>query len=247
MEETITLRELFQTIKKHLWSITLITVIATATSGIVSYFFLTPIYQSSTQILVNQTKSDQQAYNYNEVQTNLQLVNTYNVIIKSPAILELVVRELDLDLTTEELNKQISVAAEKNSQVISISVQDSNPAQAAAIANTTASVFKSEIVKIMSVDNVSVLSEAVVKETPTPIKPRPALNMAIALVVGLMAGVGLAFLLEFLDNTIKTEQDIEKLLELPVLGAIAVIDHEKEEQASTAKRQSRVRGENVGA
>lgn len=247
MEETISLRELFQTIKKRLWLITLITVIATATSGIVSYFLLTPIYQSSTQILVNQTKTEQQAYNYSDIQTNLQLINTYNVIIKSPKILDLVKEQLDLDMTVEQLNSRITVAAEKNSQVISLSVQDADPAQAAAIANTTANVFKSEIANIMSVDNVSVLSEAVVKETPTPIKPRPALNMAIALVVGLMAGVGLAFLLEFLDNTIKTEQDIEKLLELPVLGAIAVIDHEREEQGSTAKRQNRVRGENVGA
>ncbi len=247
MEETISLRELFQTIKKRLWLITLITVIATATSGIVSFFLLTPIYQSSTQILVSQTKTEQQAYNYSDIQTNLQLINTYNVIIKSPKILDLVKEQLDLDMTVEALNSQITVAAEKNSQVISLTVQDANPAQAAAIANTTAMVFKSEIANIMSVDNVSILSEAVVKENPTPIKPRPALNMAIALVVGLMAGVGLAFLLEFLDNTIKTEQDIEKLLELPVLGAIAVIDHEKEEQVNTAKRQSRVRGENVGA
>lgn len=231
MEETISLRELFQTLKKRLWLIVLITIIATTVSGVLSFFFLTPIYQNSTQILVNQAKSEQQLYNPNEVQTNLQLINTYNVIIKSPAILDLVQKELKLDRSIEALNEQIQVNSEKDSQVVSITVQDEDPVLAAKIANTTADVFKEEIVKIMNVDNVSILSTADVPSEPSPVKPRPLLNMAIALVVGMMTGVGLAFLLEYLDNTIKTEQDVERLLELPVIGSITTID-----QSASGKR-----------
>ena len=94
MEETISLKELFQTLKKRMSLIVLITAIAVMVSAIVSYFFITPIYQSSTQLLVNQAKSEQTAYNSSEVQTNLQLMNTYNVIIKSPAILDKVAAQL---------------------------------------------------------------------------------------------------------------------------------------------------------
>lgn len=245
MEETISLQELFQTLKKRLKLILAITVVATLISGVVSYFILTPIYQASTQILVNQEKSDQQVINMNEVQTNLQLINTYNVIIKSPAILDIVVKRLDTDKTLEELNDQITVGSEKDSQVISITVQDSDPKIAAEIANTTAKVFQEEIVKIMNVDNVSILSSAVVKDNPSPIKPKPVLNMAIALVVGLMAGVGLAFLLEYLDNTVKTEQDIEQYLGLPVLGAISTI--EQEAKGKIKGKKASIRGESVGA
>ena len=217
-------------------------------SGIVSYFFLTPIYQASTQILVNQAKNDQAAYNYNEVQTNLQLINTYNVIIKSPAILDKVSEQLKLDMTASELNGKITVASEKDSQVVNISVQDADAALAANIANKTAEVFQTEIVKIMSVDNVSVLAKATVAENQSPIKPQPLLNVAIAIVVGLMASVGLAFLLEYLDNTIKNEQDIEKLLELPILGVIATIDDQKMEELKKRKAGSRTagRGETYG-
>lgn len=234
MEETISLRELFYTLKKRLWLITLITVIATTISGVVSFFFLTPIYQNSTQILVNQEKSQQQFYNPAEVQTNLQLINTYNVIIKSPAILELVKDELKLDRSIEALTGQIQVNSEKDSQVVAITVQDKDPVMAAKIANTTANVFKTEIVKIMNVNNVSILSTADVPAEPSPVKPRPLLNMAIALVVGAMTGIGLAFLLEYLDNTIKNEQDVERLLELPVIGSITTID-----QSASNKRGQR--------
>ncbi|RDU37133.1 capsular biosynthesis protein [Neobacillus piezotolerans] len=247
MEETISLKELLETLKKRLGLILTITCIAAIISGIVSFFILTPIYQASTQILVNQNKSEQAVYNYSEVQTNLQLINTYNVIIKSPAILDIVKDNLKLGETVN-LNEKITVGSEKDSQVVNVSVQDPDPVVAARIANETASVFKEEIVKIMNVDNVNILAKAEVKENPEPIKPRPLLNIAIAIVVGLMAGVGLAFLLEYFDNTIKTEQDIDRILGLPVLGVIATIDNDKiiEMKTKRTERRTRARGEKVG-
>ncbi|THE09493.1 capsular biosynthesis protein [Bacillus timonensis] len=246
MEETISLKEIFQTIRKRLWLIVMITAVAVATVGVVSFFFLTPVYQSSTQILVNQKASDQPYLNQSDIRTNIDLINTYNEIIKTPAILDLVKKELNL---TEPLGDLITVGSSNNSQVMKITVEHTDPQMAVDIANTTANVFKNEIVTIMNVDNVSILSPAVVPENPVPVKPNPMLNMAIALVVGLMAGVGLAFLLEYLDNTIKTEQDIEKLLELPVLGAIAQIDLEEETRkaSESGKSRNKGRGDSLGA
>lgn len=242
MEETISLKELLGTLKKRLWLILAITIMATLVSGIISYFFLTPIYQASTQILVNQKKSDQAVYNPGEVQTNLQLINTYNVIIKSPAILELVIDELDLNMTSQELSNFITVGSEKDSQVVNIAVQNADKELAVDIANTTAQVFKKEITKIMNIDNVSILAQANDVQTQSPIKPKPPLNIAIALVVGLIAGVGLAFLLEYFDNTVKDAQDIERTLELPVLGVISVID-DKQMEAIKEKQAQKRRGE----
>jgi len=247
MEETISLKELFATLRKRLALIVMITALATMTSGIISYFFITPIYQSSTQILVNQAKGDQSTFQYNEIQTNLQLINTYNVIIKSPRILDKVIDRMNIDESVDSLNEKITVNSEKDSQVVNISVQDENPERAARIANTIATVFQSEIKQIMNVDNVNILSTAEVKENPSPVKPQPVLNMAIAFVVGLMSGVGLAFLLEYLDNTIKTEQDIEKVLQLPVLGAISEMDEEGAQSTQVSAVKQRVRGETYGA
>lgn len=248
MEETISLKELFQTIKKRLSLIVLITVVLTTASGLVSYFLLTPIYQSSTQLLVNQEKTDQVAYNAGDIQANIQLINTYSVIIKSAAILELVSEELKGEYNASELNNMITVESAQNSQVLTLRVESTNPVMAANIANTTAEVFQRQVVSIMNVDNVTILASAQVGENPSPIKPQPVLNMAIAFVVGLMAGVGLAFLLEFLDNTVKTEQDIEKLLGLPVLGTVVLIDDKDIQEAQKiARKATRTRGETVGS
>lgn len=250
MEETISLKELLETLKKRLLLIVSITVIAAIISGVVSYYFLTPIYQASAQFLVNQKKNEQSLYNNsNEIQTNLQLINTYNALITSKRILNIVSEELDLDYTYEQLKGKITVGSEKDSQLVNLSVQDPDAKLAAQIANKTVEVFKKEIANNMNVDNVRIWAKADVSENPAPIKPRPLLNVAIAIVVGLMAGVGLAFLLEYFNNTIKNEQDVDKILGLPILGVIATIDDQEMEQAAArrAARKSTARGENRGA
>lgn len=241
MDETISLQDLFKTIRKRLSLIAIITIIAMTISGIVSFLFMTPIYQASTQILVNQEKDEQNQLSSQDIQANLQLINTYNVIIKSPAILAEVIENLELDMSVGQLNANISVNSEQNSQVVNVSVQDPDPNQSVDIANMIATVFKEDIVDLMNVDNVTVLAEAEMAEKPAPVKPNPKLNIAIAAVVGLMIGVGVAFLLEYLDTTVKNEEDIEELLQLPVLGLISPIPDEELKNTNMQVQQRRRR------
>lgn len=142
MEETISLKELMQVLRKRLSMIALITLGAMIVTAIVTYFVMTPVYESSTQILVNKASDDQTMYTTNAVQTNVQLVNTYNVIIKSPSILDKVIDELKLNMTTDELNSKIEVSTEQNSQVFTLTVKDTNPYMATKIANKIGEVFK---------------------------------------------------------------------------------------------------------
>lgn len=242
MEETISLQDLFKTLKKRAILILLTMLLAVTVAGVVSFVFLTPIYQASTQILVNQQKVEQNQFNTQDIQANLQLINTYNVIIKSPAILSKVIENLDLDTTPAALNTKITVNSAQNSQVVNVSVQDPEPYMAVDIANTTAEVFQEEIQKLMNVDNVNILSPAVLSENPSPVKPDPYLNMGIAAVVGLMLGVGIAFLLEYLDTTVKTEQDIEEILDLPILGLVSPITDGDMPSAREALQRRRKKG-----
>lgn len=243
MEETISLKELFETLKKRLALIISIMLFAMIVSAVVSYFVITPEYKSSTQILVNQQKDEASAlYSTNEVQANVQLISTYSVILKSAAILNNVKEELNLDMSVSDLNNKITVESAQNSQVMTVSITDSDPKLALQIANKTAEVFEKEIKNIMTIDNVNVLPLAEDQENQPPISPNPSLNIVIAAVIGLLIGIGLAFLLEYLDNTIKTEQDIEKLLELPILGAITTIDENEEAKLRGKNRDTNRRG-----
>ncbi|WP_071393397.1 YveK family protein [Bacillus tuaregi] len=234
-EETISLRELFAVLRKRLSMIIIITVLATVASGVVSYSFLKPVYQASTQILVSQAAAGSLASIAGmSFDNDAKYIETYNVILKSPYILDQVIDELDLNTSAQGLNSQVNVTQQGKSQVVTIAVQNNNPAEAVTIANEIASVFQREISALMMIDNIHILTPAELPENPSPIKPQPMLNMAIALVVGLMASVGIAFLLEYLDNTIKNEQDIEKLLGIPVLGTVNTIELE-DEKTSTKK------------
>ncbi len=233
-EETISLRELFNVLKKRLALIIVVTLLATIASGVVSFTVLKPVYKASTQILVSQAAAGSIASLAGiSLDTDSKYIETYNVILKSPYILDQVIKELDLDTSAQALNGSVSVTQEGKSQVVSISVQNHDPAEAVIIANEIAQVFKTEISELMMINNIHILSAAELPENPTPIKPQPMLNMAIAFVVGLMASVGIAFLLEYLDNTIKSEQDIEKLLGLPVLGAVSDITEADEQRTSS--------------
>ena len=237
MEETISLQDIFYTLKKRIGLITVTTIAAIIIAAIISFFMITPMYQATTQILVNQQNTPSQQVTTSEIQTNLQLINTYSEIIKSPAILDIVIAELDLDLTASQLSSKIAVSNANNSQIVSVSVQDANHAVATDIVNTVSDVFKEEVIDLMKVDNVNILSPAVHVENPVPVSPNKTLNMAIAAVLGLMIGVGIAFLLEYLDTTVKTEKDIEDLLDLPVIGLVSPIAEKDAEKKSSRRKR----------
>ncbi|MEC3884073.1 Wzz/FepE/Etk N-terminal domain-containing protein [Halobacillus sp. HZG1] len=252
MEETISLKEIFEVLKKRIWMIISLAVGAAALSALITFFVLTPSYEASSQFIVNQSQDQSQnaAYDINDIRTNVELINTYNVIIKSPRILTEVSDELGLNMTAGQLADKIQVGNEQESQVVNVTATDTNPQRAVDIANTVVNVFKGEVPQLMNgVDNINILTEAELGPDPAPVSPNTALNIAIAFVVGTMIGVGLAFLLEYLDNTIKQEEDIEETLGLPVLGVVSTISEKDLPTKSPARgraKVSEIRGESVG-
>lgn len=218
MEEEISLVELFDIIKKRVAWIINATLLGVLLAAVYTFFVAVPEYSSTTQLLVNRTQQSE-VIQQSDINTNVQLINTYKDILKGPVILDEVRDELDLELSHTELSNKISISSQDNSQVFNIQVSDGNPYDAATIANTTASVFKENLPEIMNVDNVSVISEGIPNETP--ISPNNVLNLAIGLVLGGMIGVGLAFLFEFMDNTVKDEKFIVEELGWTSLGRIS--------------------------
>ncbi|WP_186328841.1 YveK family protein [Bacillus sp. X1(2014)] len=245
MEELdfFTVKDLFTAIKRRLWMIVLITLLATIASCIYSFYFITPIYQSSTQILVNQSRENGQKIDYDQIQSNLQLIETYSDIIKSPMILDIVSRKLELNRPGKKLVDQINISSGDKSQVITVTVQDTDPEVAAKIANTIAETFNEQIPTLMNVDKLNILSLA--ELSPTPSNPSSKLIIAVGFLFGLIASIGLCFLLEKIDDSIKTERDVEQFFGLPVLGGVFEMKAKhmkKKEHANLA-----VRGEAIDA
>lgn len=217
-EYEIDLREIFEIIRKRVWIIILLAVISVAVSGIISYFVLEPVYETSTTLMVSKPNNEEAMIQYSDVLLNQKLVKTYGEIIKSRNISRQVIEKLNLNITPKQLIQKIIVSPVKDTEIVQIKVSHTNPELAMDIANKLAEVFMKDVKRIMKVDNVQVIDKA---EIPfTPVKPRPKLNIIIAGFLGIMVGLGIVFLIEYLDNSIKTPDDISRYLDMPVIGII---------------------------
>lgn len=219
MEETIDLREYFAIIKKRFWIIALLAIISAVISGVISFFMLKPVYQAKSTLIVNADKqAETQIVTGDQITVTQKLAVTYGEIIKSRAVLDDVIKNLNLETTYESLSGQITVSPVNDTQIISISVQDTNPQRARDIANEIPNVFENEAKRITKANDVQVIDKAILPKNP--IKPNKVMNVLIAFVLGTMIGLFVVFLIEYLDNKMKTPQDIEKHLGLSIIGVI---------------------------
>jgi len=213
-------------------------------TGIKSFFYTDPVYQASAKLIVNQSfKVDgTQMVDWSNIQSNILLINSYKEIIDSAAILDKVVSKYpDLKSTPDELSAILSVSSANESQVMNLEATDTSYERAVSIVNAVATVFKNEIPSIMKVDNVTILSEANIKDEASPINSGPVVNVILSFIVSLMLAMGLVFLLDYLDDTIKSEEDVLQTLELPMLSYIIKIN-----KSDLNPRRSRASEKQVG-
>ena len=208
MEEEISLVELFEILKKHFRLIVLTTLGAAVIAIIYTLFLVTPTYEASTEILVTQSSDETSSVSQQDITTSISLINTYEDIIRNDVVLDPVIEELNLDTTANDLKEDISIQVNEDSQVFSVLAESENPYEAADIANTIASIFQENVYDMMNVDNVTIISAAV-PDTDAA-SPNNLLNIIIGVLLGAMIGVGLVFIRELTDNTVKTEEYVEE-------------------------------------
>lgn len=238
------LKQYMRILRKKAWLISAIVVIVCVLTGIKSFMFTESVYRASAKLIVNQSYSvdGTQIVDYSSVQTNIMLISSYTEIIKSAAILDKVVSQYpDLDITPNQLSGMISVSSASDSQVMNLDVVDTSYKRAVSIANAVATVFKDQIPSIMKVDNVTILSKANEKDDAYPINSSPIVMVILSFIVSFMLAVGLVFLMDYFDDTIKTEEDIASSLELPMLAYITKIN-----KSDLAPRRSRSNSKQAG-
>ncbi|MBI5972990.1 Wzz/FepE/Etk N-terminal domain-containing protein [Staphylococcus caledonicus] len=216
MENSLDLSKVLEILKKNWWLLVLLPIILLLITLAITIFVMKPQYQANTQVLVNQREKNPEMM-AQEVQGNIQLVNTYSEIIKSPRILDEVSKKDD-KFSVDEIEDMMTVSNKDQSQILDIDVKSKNKKDAERVANEVADVFKDRMPKIMKVDNVSILSRA--NGTATQVSPNIVLNSVIAIVLGLFLAIIILILKALFDNRVKTEDDVERELNIPVLGSI---------------------------
>ncbi|KGL43702.1 hypothetical protein EP57_02185 [Listeria booriae] len=220
--DSMDIKLIFQTIKRNSRLIIGLAIIGILAAGAVTFFVIPKGYSATTQILVTQAKETDNAQS-SEVQANIQMVNTYSVILKSKQLLKEVAKEYP-QYTSNDIEKMMMVTSDSNSQVINLKVRNKDPHVAVDIANTVTNQFVDYTSNLIKSNNVSILSKAYIEDSQKPSSPNHNMHLAIGLLVALFLSFVIIVLKEVFDNTIKTQDEIEELLKLPILGTVNQIE-----------------------
>ena len=222
----INLEEYLVIIKERLWLIIAVTFSVVVIAGILSFFVIKPTYQATTSIIVGKPQSSTvngtETTQLNDLVMYQNLIKTYSEIAKSTLVAQGVYDKLGGSVSILNIEKAITVTPGTGTQILTITGKGKSAQQAYDITNAASEAFVTSAKDVFPTGgDLQTMDKAVVPLLP--VSPNKKLNIAIAFFLGLMVSVGIVFLLEYLDNTIKSENDIEKYLKLPVLGTIPKI------------------------
>lgn len=202
MGEPISLIECIQIIRKRIAILLVLPLTTVLGSLLLSLLVLPPVYEASVTLMVGQR----------------DLVKTYEEVARDRQILAGTIKLLNMGVQVDELKKQVKIEAIKDSEIIKIRVENSDPELAKNIANTIATLFIARVGTLNNAADVTVVEPAVRQEKP--VRPKILLNFSITGVLSVSVALALIFFLERLDDTVKTNQDVEQVLGLPLLGSI---------------------------
>ena len=203
-----------------------------------SRFVMHPVYESTTKIYIL-NREDNQTVTYSDVQISTQLTHDYAELIKSRRVLEEVIQRLHMiDVGYETLNSALSVDTPSNTRIMAITVRDRDPLMAMKIANCIREVASEHIMGVMDIDAINVAETA---NVPTR-KAGPSVFKWTA-ITGFLGVASVAFfviLRYLLDDTIKSNDDVEKYLGVSTLALIPVITEESaRKKTSKSKKKTK--------
>lgn len=240
--EELDLKELISMFLEKKILIILVVIIFALIGAIYTLKFVTPIYQSSTSLILAQTNLNGQGGETNsitasDITLNANLVDNYKEIAESRIVAAKVIQNLGLSDSIEAIQASTSVSTSSDTEVLKITVSNRDPELACKIANELATVFTEQALEIYKVNNVNVLDEAVVSSKPANVNLFK--NVIIFAFVGGVLVAGYILLINMLDTTVKTDLDIERTVHLPVLASIVLTEDtpkKKKSKSSYGKR-----------
>ena len=213
------LRKLIVILWEKWWIITLSIVVAAVITFGFFFFFVDPVYTSeSTMYVYNSETRTTGSITTGDLTVARNMVSTYVVLLKSDSVLSEVARITNFGYTPLQIKGMIKASAENNTEVMRVTVENTDPVHAQAIANTLLDVGAEKIVNVMKAGSVEIIDSA--KLPTAPSGPNILLNTVIGAMLGLMISVMVILLLEMFDTKVKSEEDLKELFNIPILGVI---------------------------
>jgi capsular polysaccharide biosynthesis protein len=224
--EELDLKELFGIFWKRKLQIILIILIFIVLGVIYTVAFTTPMYSSSTSLVLASSNSNQKTNTITatDITVNSKLVSTYSELVKSKNVLSQVKENLNIDVNEDSLRNNVTVSSVKDTELIKITVTTKEPNYSAKIANEIAKVFTEKVKEFYNIDNVQVVDQAEVSNVPSNINHKK--DVIIFAFIGVAVAVVYVLIANMLDTTIKTAEDIEKEFKLPVIASIPIYNAE---------------------
>lgn len=220
-EIEIDFQEILFLLLDKIWIIGASTICIALIALIITKTAITPMYASDTKMYVLNKNSDTNV-TYSDLQVSSQLTNDYVQFVKSRTVLQKVIDNLGLDMSVSSLSGRISVTTPMNTRMLVVTVVDEDPVNAKKIADTLAKYAGEYICEKMDTEGVNVVDEGNIPTSPT--SPNTLKNTMIGALAGFVFAVGVIVVRYILDDTIKSEEDVERYLGCSMLAAIPYVD-----------------------
>lgn len=239
-EMEIDLLELLMVMKKHLAAILLAGIVGLVIMLACTTILMTPLYSASSMMYVMPDNSNSNSSTLSDMQVGQQLTSDYSSMIESRSFMEDVIKKLNLTIDYQQLLEKVEVTNPTSSRILQVTVNDPNPKTAADIANEVASVAESKLKEITGMQAIKIYEEAAVPEKPS--SPSLKKNCALGLLAGIVLAMAVITVLYLMDDTIKTEDDIEKYLGMTTLAVLPYNGKKQQRQAKKQKKQRAKQG-----
>lgn len=219
--EEIDLVELLKMFWRKKILIILITILFIGIGYIYTTRFITPMYTSTTTLVLasnNEKNKSNTTSTAAEVAVNTKLVSTYSELIKSQKVLREVVADTGINITEEQLKKEISIESVSSTSLINISVEDKIPENSSKIANEIANVFTKKVAEIYNINNVQIVNQAEIPQGPSNINHKK--DIVIFGLVGILVSITYIIIANMFDTTIKSSEELDDIFGLPILASI---------------------------
>lgn len=219
----ISIEDFLLILKKRWKMVALIFSIFIISSLILSFFIIKPKYEASTKFFIGKEAIGQnQDYSANDIIMYQTLMKTYSEIIRTPDILLSSIEKSKINSTVEEAQNKLTVIAIADTQILEVKYRSLDPNEARNFINNLTSEFVKVSKEIVPNGNVKVVQKVRLPENP--VSPNKKINVLIGALAGIVLGIASIFLIERFDKTIKSKEELEKELDIPIIGTVPLIE-----------------------